>query len=204
MSHQWKLRRTKDAAIRSAGSRLLVLRSFHVALTRANDWLVPPARSAMTIALPRHAPCNPKPQRPSLLVMKTVATPGIVLVVCASQASADLSAEIAQAWQVAEQRCGQTVAAMESIYGDPGMYSSFPTVGNLTTGQWSFISHNHNWHDGFWPGTLWLLAQHTGSAVWKHGRWIGPQPSRHPRSPTMTSASLRSRHWTRGACSRTI
>lgn len=99
--------------------------------------------------------------------MKRSQLPGIVILVCASQASADLSAEIAQAWQVAEQRCGLTVAAMESIHGDPGMYSSFPTVENLATGQWSFISHNHNWQDGFWPGTLWILAQHAGSAIWK-------------------------------------
>ena len=39
------------------------------------------------------------------------------------------------------------------------MTPSYPTVGNTTTGRWTVATTTEDWHSGFWPGTLWLLAQ---------------------------------------------
>ncbi|MEO8615287.1 MAG: hypothetical protein ABI600_09115 [Luteolibacter sp.] len=101
---------------------------------------------------------------------------GITLSVASQLAAADLSLEVAQAWTVAEQRSSQTIAWLNTTYGSPGMYSDFPAVGDPSTGHWSVVSNTRDWRNGFWPGTLWLLAQHTGSDLWKQRAmdWSAP------------------------------
>jgi unsaturated chondroitin disaccharide hydrolase len=88
--------------------------------------------------------------------------------VCAKLAALDISGDIATAWTVAEQRSEGTMAWMDVTYGSPLMYSKFPTVGDHVTGRWELSSFFiRDWRSGFWPGTLWLLAQRTGSDVWR-------------------------------------
>jgi hypothetical protein len=79
----------------------------------------------------------------------------------------DLPADFAQAWSVAEQRSTQTVNWMNASYGSPAMHAKYPSVGNTGTGYWDVVSNTRDWRNGFWPGTLWLLAQHTGNDLWK-------------------------------------
>ena len=82
-------------------------------------------------------------------------------------AARDLSVDLAQAWSVSEQRSAATIDWMAANYGSDAMVANFPTVGDLTTGRWSIVSNNRDWQDGFWPGTLWMLAQHSGSELWR-------------------------------------
>jgi len=91
-------------------------------------------------------------------------------------AAEDLSALVAQAWTVAEQRSEETVTWMTANSGAPTMHSLYPATGNLTTGRWLLSSNVENWRNGFWPGTLWLLAQRTGSDLWRQraSDWSAP------------------------------
>ncbi len=56
---------------------------------------------------------------------------------------------------------------MAANYSSNAMYGNFPATGDLASGRWSVVSNNRDWQVGFWPGTLWLLAQHSGSEVWR-------------------------------------
>ena len=85
----------------------------------------------------------------------------------AKLAARDISAEVALAWSVAEQRSAATVAWMNGTYGNPAMFAKFPTVGDFVSGRWQVASNTWDWKAGFWPGTLWLLAQRTGNDTWR-------------------------------------
>ena len=74
---------------------------------------------------------------------------------------------LVEAWAVAEQRGDITVAWMDDTYGGSGKFSRFPTIGNPDTGRWLVASNTRDWRDGFWPGTLWFLAQRTGDSAWE-------------------------------------
>ncbi len=91
-------------------------------------------------------------------------------------AAGDLSPLLAAAWTTAEQRSAETVAWLTAAYGTPQLYSNYPSVGNPATGRWNVNSETRFWQNGFWPGTLWLLAQRTGSATWKQRaeNWSAP------------------------------
>jgi unsaturated chondroitin disaccharide hydrolase len=71
------------------------------------------------------------------------------------------------AWERAEERSAATVAWMTTTYGGTAMLSRYPTIGNLSTGRWTTASTNRDWRDGFWPGTLWMLAAKSGDEVWR-------------------------------------
>ena len=90
-----------------------------------------------------------------------------VLVGTLKLAAGDLPGMLAEAWATAEQRSAATVSWMETTYGVTGKYSRFPTSGNLSTGRWAVVSNTRDWRTGFWPGTLWFLAQRTGSGTWR-------------------------------------
>jgi len=79
----------------------------------------------------------------------------------------DLSGDLPAAWAVAEARAEEAVAWMNTTYGTPLMYSRYPSLGNTGTGKWMIITNTRDWRDGFWPGILWMLAQHTGEDVWR-------------------------------------
>ncbi len=83
---------------------------------------------------------------------------------------------VAQAWEVAEQRSEMTVAWLTENPGFFGVHTTYPSVGNSSTGRWSVVSNTRDWRNGFWPGTLWLLAQRTGSATWRQRAtdWSAP------------------------------
>ena len=85
----------------------------------------------------------------------------------ASSMAGDLSSLLAEAWPVAEERCDGTVAWLNSSYGTPGMFARYPTVANFSTGKWTTTSSTGDWRAGFWPGTLWMLAQKTGDEAWR-------------------------------------
>ncbi len=91
-------------------------------------------------------------------------------------AAEDLSELIAHAWSVAEQRSEANVAWMTANYGAPQMHSIYPGIGDLTNGRWILNFNVRNWRTGFWPGTLWFLAQRTGSGVWRQRAtdWSAP------------------------------
>jgi unsaturated chondroitin disaccharide hydrolase len=88
------------------------------------------------------------------------------LLAALESAAVDLSSTLSNAWVVAEQRSVATVNWMSNFYGGTVMYWRFPTVGDLANNRWSVTSSTGDWHAGFWPGTLWLLSQRTGSSVW--------------------------------------
>jgi unsaturated chondroitin disaccharide hydrolase len=74
---------------------------------------------------------------------------------------------VAHAWAVAEQRSEASVSWMDATYGSPLMFSRYPRIGNLATGRWQVAENNSDWRTGFWPGTLWLLAERNGGEAWK-------------------------------------
>ncbi len=74
---------------------------------------------------------------------------------------------MADAWTVAGQRSAETVEWMEETYGEPSMHLRYPNVGNLSSGKWSTLQNTRDWRNGFWPGTLWMLAQKTGDDSWR-------------------------------------
>ncbi|RYD21256.1 MAG: hypothetical protein EOP88_12065 [Verrucomicrobiaceae bacterium] len=78
-----------------------------------------------------------------------------------------LQSEITSAWTLAEQRAEETFDWMDSTLGDPLMYSRYPTLGNNATGRWTLTNLNRDWRDGYWPGILWMLAERTGSEIWR-------------------------------------
>jgi hypothetical protein len=88
----------------------------------------------------------------------------------------EAAAGFAGAWTVAEQRCAETVGSMAAAYGEPGMYGHWPTHGNTTTGRWTVTNNSGQWRSGFWPGTLWLIAQRTGDPQWlqRANAWTVP------------------------------
>lgn len=94
--------------------------------------------------------------------------PAVCFIAAISPVHADLSRpEIAAAWILAEQRADETITWMESTLGDPLMVSRYPTLGNNATGRWTLTNLNRDWRDGFWPGILWMLAERTGSDIWR-------------------------------------
>ena len=92
-----------------------------------------------------------------------------------SLAAEDISGLLPQAWTVAEQRSAETVAWMTTTYG-ANLYLQTPAVADFTGGRWAMYLNDKDWRNGFWPGTLWLLAQRTGSEVWKQRaiNWSAP------------------------------
>lgn len=56
------------------------------------------------------------------------------------------------------------------------MTPNYPTNGDTATGHWLVATNTSDWRSGFWPGTLWLLAQRTGSATWRQRAtdWSAP------------------------------
>ncbi len=98
--------------------------------------------------------------------------PRLALVLCGCGVArpvmaVDLSADLPAAWSVAEQRCAETVTWMNATYGTPVMYSRYPSLGDTGTGKWMILTNTRDWREGFWPGILWMLAQHTGDDVWR-------------------------------------
>jgi|GEM_PF-2276513 len=91
-------------------------------------------------------------------------------------AAEDLSELIAGAWTVAEQRGEANVAWMTASQGAPQMYSIYPAIGDPANGHWVLNFNIRNWRNGFWPGTLWFLAQRTGSDLWRQRAtdWSAP------------------------------
>ncbi len=91
-------------------------------------------------------------------------------------AAEDLSEMIAGAWNVAEQRCEANVSWMTAGIGAPQMFSIYPGIGDAANGHWILNYNIRNWRNGFWPGTLWFLAQRTGSDVWRQRAtdWSAP------------------------------
>jgi hypothetical protein len=71
------------------------------------------------------------------------------------------------AWVLAALRIDATADWMGTGYGSPGMFTRYPTVANTATGKWSVTANNGDWRAGFWPGTLWMLAQKTGENSWR-------------------------------------
>ncbi len=45
--------------------------------------------------------------------------------------------------------------------------SVYPVTGDPATGRWAVVSNTRDWRNGFWPGILWTLAQHTGDDLWR-------------------------------------
>ena len=86
------------------------------------------------------------------------------------------AADFADAWTVAEQRCAETVGWMATRYGESAMSGYWPTEGNTTTGRWTVTTNSGQWRAGFWPGTLWLIAQRTGDPQWlqRADAWTQP------------------------------
>ncbi len=82
-------------------------------------------------------------------------------------AAGNLPALLPGAWTTAEQRSAATVAWLDANYGQPAMYSIYPSTGDPATGLWKVNLETRFWQNGFWPGTLWVLAQRTGNAVWR-------------------------------------
>lgn len=91
----------------------------------------------------------------------------VLLQVAGSSATTELDLLMADAWTVAGQRSATTVAWMESTYKSPGMFTRYPTIGDFSSGKWTVVSNAGDWHAGFWPGTLWMLAQKTGDDAWR-------------------------------------
>lgn len=91
---------------------------------------------------------------------------GSLCFTCLSPA-AGMSSLLAEAWPVAEERSAGTVAWLNASYGTPGMYARYPTVASFSTGKWTTTTSTGDWRAGFWPGTLWMLAQKTGDEVWR-------------------------------------
>lgn len=94
-----------------------------------------------------------------------------------SQALAEgLHDAIDQAWALAAQRSLETVGWLNASYAIPQAYSRYPSVGNTATGKWSVVSNTRDWRNGFWPGTLWMLAQKTGGEDWRQlaMEWTAP------------------------------
>jgi unsaturated chondroitin disaccharide hydrolase len=83
---------------------------------------------------------------------------------------------VAGAWALAEQRSELTANWLVANYGQPTVTPSYPTVGDFAPGHWSVATNTSDWRGGFWPGTLWLLAQRTGSATWRQRAidWSAP------------------------------
>ena len=84
-----------------------------------------------------------------------------------SPAATELGDQMADAWTVAGLRSAETVEWLEETYGEPVMHLRYPNVGNLSTGKWSTLQNTRDWRNGFWPGTLWMLAQKTGDDAWR-------------------------------------
>lgn len=80
------------------------------------------------------------------------------------------------AWAVAEQRTEAAATWMTNSYGSPLANPYYPTVGNLSTGKWNLVFNDRDWKSGFWAGSLWILAQRTGSATWRQRAetWSAP------------------------------
>lgn len=91
----------------------------------------------------------------------------VLLQVAGSSATTELDLLMADAWTVAGQRSATTVAWMESTYKSPGMFTRYPTIGDFSSGKWTVVNNAGDWHAGFWPGTLWMLAQKTGDDAWR-------------------------------------
>lgn len=91
-------------------------------------------------------------------------------------AAGNLPNLLAGAWAVAEQRSELTATWLVANYGQPTVTPNYPTVGDLATGRWMVATNTRDWRSGFWPGTLWLLAQRTGSATWRQRAtdWSAP------------------------------
>lgn len=92
--------------------------------------------------------------------------PAIAVLVPIPGPAVELGDRLADAWEVAAQRSAGTVEWMEDSWGSPGMFDRHPTVG-LSTGKWTTSNSPADWHAGFWPGTLWMLAQKTGEDAWR-------------------------------------
>lgn len=86
---------------------------------------------------------------------------------CLDASATEVPTLLAEAWPVAEERSAGTVAWLDGSYGTPGMFARYPTVANFSSGKWSLTSSSGDWRAGFWPGTLWMLAQKTGDGVWR-------------------------------------
>ena len=91
----------------------------------------------------------------------------VLIPVTGSSPATELDEQMADAWTVAALRSTETVEWLESTYGSPGMFTRHPTVANLSTGKWTTSNSSADWHAGFWPGTLWMLAQKTGDDAWR-------------------------------------
>jgi hypothetical protein len=93
-----------------------------------------------------------------------------------SSAAGNLPDHLAGVWALAAQRSEQTALWLIANYGEPSIHPSYPTVGDLATGRWAVVTYTRDWRGGFWPGTLWLLAQRTGSETWKQRatEWSAP------------------------------
>jgi hypothetical protein len=74
---------------------------------------------------------------------------------------------IATAWTRAEQRSEATVSWLVANNYPSGPYNYYPQTGNVSTGKWNVTPSTADWRAGFWPGTLWLLAQKTGDDLWR-------------------------------------
>jgi unsaturated chondroitin disaccharide hydrolase len=92
---------------------------------------------------------------------------GGALAASVSHAAETLPELTGRAWSLAEARSVRTANWLQTTYGSPAMFSHYPHTGNIATGNWQVSNNTGNWRTGFWPGTLWLLAQRTGGGVWK-------------------------------------
>lgn len=99
-----------------------------------------------------------RPLLPAFVVLSQIAP---------SPAATELGNRMAGAWTVAGLRSAATVEWMELTYGEPVMHLRYPNVGNLSTGKWMTVQNTRDWRNGFWPGTLWMLAQKTGDDAWR-------------------------------------
>jgi unsaturated chondroitin disaccharide hydrolase len=82
--------------------------------------------------------------------------------------STGLEDVIANTWTVAIQRTESTVGTLNAAYGNPLMHARYPRFGSLSIpGSWDVTGSSGDWRAGFWPGTLWLLSQHTGDNLWR-------------------------------------
>jgi unsaturated chondroitin disaccharide hydrolase len=99
-----------------------------------------------------------------------------ILIVPLQVAFADLQDSVDHAWSVAVQRSEETVTWMGSNYAVPQIYSRYPSITNTSTGKWMILSVTRDWRTGFWPGVQWMIAQKTGSEVWRQRAtdWSAP------------------------------
>lgn len=101
-------------------------------------------------------------------ILRTLLPAFIVLSqVASSRAATGLHDRMADAWMVAGLRSAATVEWLEDTYGESAMHLRYPNVGNLSTGKWSTLQNTRDWRNGFWPGTLWMLARKTGDDAWR-------------------------------------